>query len=482
MPPLAGVAASVDPDASTATRSRSADELRVDLAAHAVPDQPDRGAGDWRYDDDDHGLPRRRRRPHHRRPRLLDDRASSSTSTAEPLAGRAPSTGQGQSDDFTDAARPTSRRWCASSRSRSPSDAPTRFEKAVALQEWFREDGGFKYYLETPRPATAPTSWSAFLTEGDGGRAGYCEQFASAMAVMARAARHPGPGRGRLPRARPGRRPEHLGLQRLRPARLARAVLRRRPAGCASSRPRRAGPGRAGLHTEPTWHRTAIPRGPSRQPPQASVPPSRPPSASRSRATPTAGADAGGGTVRVPLAAGRRAGPLAVAGRDPARCCSRGPCAAAPRARGSAPATRRRSGRSCATPRSTSACPGRDGRSPRETRDALVDYLGIAGGPGHPGTPAARRGRRSRGVLPRWTGSCGCRAAALLPHRAAVDPHLAATEAGTCVASLTAAPPAAAAAGGVVAAVRAQRSPPAPGPSDAPIVEAGTAAWSTTSD
>jgi transglutaminase-like putative cysteine protease len=61
----------------------------------------------------------------------------------------------------------------------------TRFEKAVALQEWFREDGGFTYDLEAT-PGNGTDDLVRFLTPGDGGRRGYCEQFASAMAVLAR--------------------------------------------------------------------------------------------------------------------------------------------------------------------------------------------------------------------------------------------------------------------------------------------------------
>ncbi|WP_432478745.1 transglutaminaseTgpA domain-containing protein [Nocardioides sp. GXQ0305] len=65
-------------------------------------------------------------------------------------------------------------------------DYPTRYEKAVALQDWFREDGGFEYSLETATPGNGPDALTAFLTEGQGGRVGYCEQFASAMGAMAR--------------------------------------------------------------------------------------------------------------------------------------------------------------------------------------------------------------------------------------------------------------------------------------------------------
>jgi transglutaminase-like putative cysteine protease len=61
----------------------------------------------------------------------------------------------------------------------------TRFEKAVALQEWFREDGGFTYDLDAT-PGNGTDDLVRFLSEGEDGRTGYCEQFASSMAVLAR--------------------------------------------------------------------------------------------------------------------------------------------------------------------------------------------------------------------------------------------------------------------------------------------------------
>ncbi len=61
----------------------------------------------------------------------------------------------------------------------------TRFEKAVTLQEWFRRDGGFTYDLNTVE-GNGTDDLLRFLTPGDGGRTGYCEQFASAMTVLAR--------------------------------------------------------------------------------------------------------------------------------------------------------------------------------------------------------------------------------------------------------------------------------------------------------
>ena len=64
-------------------------------------------------------------------------------------------------------------------------DAPTRFQKAVALQDWFREE--FEYSLEDVPAGNGTDELVDFLAE-DGAyeRTGYCEQFASAMAVMAR--------------------------------------------------------------------------------------------------------------------------------------------------------------------------------------------------------------------------------------------------------------------------------------------------------
>ncbi len=63
--------------------------------------------------------------------------------------------------------------------------AATPYEKAVALQDFFREDGGFKYSLDRAE-GSGSDALVDFLSEQPGGRIGYCEQFASAMAVMAR--------------------------------------------------------------------------------------------------------------------------------------------------------------------------------------------------------------------------------------------------------------------------------------------------------
>ena len=60
----------------------------------------------------------------------------------------------------------------------------TDFDRAMALQDWFTgPDSLFRYSLQTA-PSTGDDALVDFLTVG---RTGYCEQFASAMAVMLRA-------------------------------------------------------------------------------------------------------------------------------------------------------------------------------------------------------------------------------------------------------------------------------------------------------
>ncbi len=61
--------------------------------------------------------------------------------------------------------------------------ANSRFQQAVMLQDWFRDN--FRYSLKTA-PGDGNEALLRFLAKGQGGRVGYCEQFASAYAVMAR--------------------------------------------------------------------------------------------------------------------------------------------------------------------------------------------------------------------------------------------------------------------------------------------------------
>ncbi|CAB4947011.1 unannotated protein [freshwater metagenome] len=63
-------------------------------------------------------------------------------------------------------------------------DAPTRFQKAQLLQQWFRTDGGFRYDVAQAESAgSGGADLRAFLLED---RVGYCEQFAASMAIMSR--------------------------------------------------------------------------------------------------------------------------------------------------------------------------------------------------------------------------------------------------------------------------------------------------------
>lgn len=61
--------------------------------------------------------------------------------------------------------------------------AETPYQRAVALQDWFRGAGDFRYSLES-RPGSGMQLLADFVTDD---RVGYCEQFAAAMAAMGRA-------------------------------------------------------------------------------------------------------------------------------------------------------------------------------------------------------------------------------------------------------------------------------------------------------
>lgn len=62
---------------------------------------------------------------------------------------------------------------------------PTRFEQAVALQQFFRVNGGFRYSTDRSE-GNGTDALLSFLRTGEDGRVGYCEQFAAAMALMGR--------------------------------------------------------------------------------------------------------------------------------------------------------------------------------------------------------------------------------------------------------------------------------------------------------
>ncbi|MGN6253110.1 MAG: transglutaminaseTgpA domain-containing protein [Marmoricola sp.] len=60
--------------------------------------------------------------------------------------------------------------------------ARTEYQQAVALQNWFRDTGHFTYSTAA-RPGTGAALLARFVTVD---RVGYCEQFSTAMAVLAR--------------------------------------------------------------------------------------------------------------------------------------------------------------------------------------------------------------------------------------------------------------------------------------------------------
>ncbi|MEZ0580991.1 transglutaminaseTgpA domain-containing protein [Nocardioides sp. MH1] len=67
------------------------------------------------------------------------------------------------------------------------SGARDDYEAALLLQDWFRERGGFRYSLKKAPSGIGGDAFESFLdADAPEGRVGYCEQFASAMAVMAR--------------------------------------------------------------------------------------------------------------------------------------------------------------------------------------------------------------------------------------------------------------------------------------------------------
>lgn len=79
--------------------------------------------------------------------------------------------------DFPDSVRDLADRVTA--------DVRTPFAKAVALQQWFRVDGGFTYNDEIDL-GSSPEDLEQFLANEPGSREGFCQQFAAAMAALAR--------------------------------------------------------------------------------------------------------------------------------------------------------------------------------------------------------------------------------------------------------------------------------------------------------
>ncbi|MDO5696570.1 MAG: DUF3488 and transglutaminase-like domain-containing protein [Dermatophilus congolensis] len=68
-------------------------------------------------------------------------------------------------------------------------DADTPYDQAVALQNWFRSEGGFTYSLDLEAPPAGMSNREAALTSVDRfleSKRGYCVQYSTAMTLMAR--------------------------------------------------------------------------------------------------------------------------------------------------------------------------------------------------------------------------------------------------------------------------------------------------------
>jgi hypothetical protein len=117
---------------------------------------------------------------------------------------------------------------------RTTAGAKTSYDKVAAIQELFRDRAnGFEYSEDPSVPGfNAPDALENFLR----GRRGFCEQYASAMAAMVRSLGIPARVGSRL---HPGQAPGGRLLPRddQRRPRVARGVVQRARAGCASSPP-----------------------------------------------------------------------------------------------------------------------------------------------------------------------------------------------------------------------------------------------------
>jgi transglutaminase-like putative cysteine protease len=132
-------------------------------------------SGDWRYDADTLDVVSTDRTTQNLR---YDVTALEVQPTSEQLAGLPSLPGPLQAQltlpsDLPELARDLAREVTA--------DAVDNYERAVALQTWFRSEGGFVYDLAVD-PGNGSDDLVGFLEE----RRGYCEQYAATMAIMAR--------------------------------------------------------------------------------------------------------------------------------------------------------------------------------------------------------------------------------------------------------------------------------------------------------
>ena len=197
-------------------------------------------------------------------------------------------------------------------------NAPTRFQKAQVLQKWFRETGGFRYDVNQVESAgSGGADLLAFLDD----KVGYCEQFAAAMAIMARVVGIP--SRVAVGFLSPRSRPTGRGSSPPTTCTRGLSSTSPGPAGCASSRRRRTAPPLSRSTPPPTSRR--CPRSPRRA---RAGPPSSSRSAARALSADTGTADEDTSSVPwVPVLAGilGRAVVALLAAHAPP-----GPCVATP--------------------------------------------------------------------------------------------------------------------------------------------------------
>ncbi len=181
MPLLQGVSAQV-PRTESSYQVSVSDAFESAWLPTMAPISSISASGDWRYDEETMDF-------------LSGDRGHTTAGLDYSMTGveldlsansmaLAPATGGLVSDDYVDLPDDLSR-IISNTAFQVTRNEESRFEKAVALQQWFRETGGFRYTLDA-EPGNGEDELVRFLTDGEGGKAGYCEQFASAMAVLAR--------------------------------------------------------------------------------------------------------------------------------------------------------------------------------------------------------------------------------------------------------------------------------------------------------
>lgn len=151
------------------------------LPIYGVPSDL-RGLGDgWIYDADSGTVFQERSKPPNTYTEMADiNRPSKQQLRDTDKNTVADSSTPSVSSDYTELAHVDAR--VARLAEHLTADATTRYDKARAVWEHFDPDNGFKYKLETA-PATDENAMADFLFHG---KRGYCEQYASTMAVMLR--------------------------------------------------------------------------------------------------------------------------------------------------------------------------------------------------------------------------------------------------------------------------------------------------------